>query len=204
VSEEKITPKPKVLRGIGVVDGYAVACGMKRQVYRREAEGTWTAMHAPAPEKGNAGFEAVAGFSSKEMYAAGWNGEIWEWNGKKWVNRSSPTNLILTGVCCASDGNVYACGKTGILLRGRHDSWKTVDLGDLKQDLWAVHDFKGKIYLATMQTLFTLGEGGLEPVEFGDDEPASCYRLTDAEGVLWSVGAADVFSYDGSVWTRAD
>ena len=204
VVEEKIVPKPKVLRGVGVVDGLAVACGMKRQVYRRDGEATWTAMHAPAPDKGNAGFEAVAGFSSKEMYAVGWNGEIWEWNGKKWVNRASPTNLILTSVCCAADGKVYICGQTGTLLKGRHDTWKVVDLGDFNDDLWAVRWFKDRLYLASMKALFTLGDGGLEPVDFGDDAPATCYRLTDAEGVLWSVGSGDVFSFDGSTWTRAD
>ncbi|HZN62452.1 MAG TPA: hypothetical protein VFC90_08620 [Planctomycetota bacterium] len=204
VTEEKITPKPKVLRGVGVVDGLAVACGMKRQVYRRDGEATWTAMHAPAPDKGNAGFEAVSGFSSKELYAVGWNGEIWEWNGKKWVNRASPTNLILTGVCCAGDGKVYVCGQNGTLLRGRHDTWKVVDLGDFNQDFWAVHEFKKRIYLATMKALYLLGDDGLEPVDFGDDAPATCYRLTDAEGVLWSVGSGDVFSFDGATWKRED
>ncbi len=49
-----------------------------------------------------------------------------------------------------------------------------------------------------MRALYTLTDRGLVPVDFGDDEPASCYRLTSAEGVLWSVGPDDVFSFDGT------
>jgi hypothetical protein len=203
--DEAIKPAPVVLRAIGVVDGLAIACGMKRQVYRRVRENSWLAMHAPAPPPGeNAGFEAIAGFSGDEIYAVGWNGEIWEWNGSKWLNRTSPTNLILTGVCCAGDDKVYVCGQNGTLLQGRHDLWDVIDLEGMADDLWDVHWFNDTLYLATMTTLYTYTSAGLAPVDFGDDEPETCYRLTDAEGVLWSVGSDDVFSFDGAVWTRVD
>ena len=47
-------------------------------------------MHAPVPPAGqNAGFEAIAGFSSEEIYAVGWKGEIWEWNRAQWLKRES-------------------------------------------------------------------------------------------------------------------
>jgi len=201
---ETISPKPIALRGVGVVDGYPVACGMKRQVYRRAGEGTWTAMHAPSPEGKNHGFEDIGGFGGNEMYAAGWKGEIWEWDGKKWHNRPSPTNLILTGICCAGDGQVYICGQNGTLIRGRHDTWEVVDLDPLKKDFWDIHWFNDRLYLATMTGLFTLGSSGPEPVDFGAEAPSTCYRLTDAQGVLFSVGSADVFSFDGSIWKRED
>src|SRR5436305_883469 len=45
--QEAIKPKPICLRGLGVVDGLAVACGMQRQVFKRVAEASWVAMHAP-------------------------------------------------------------------------------------------------------------------------------------------------------------
>jgi hypothetical protein len=41
-----------------------------------------------------------------------------------------------------------------------------------------------------------------EAVDFGDDTPSTCHRLTSAEGVLWSVGAEDLFSFDGTTWQR--
>jgi hypothetical protein len=204
-TDERIKPKPICLRNIGVVDGLAYACGMNRQVYRRSGENSWQAMHAPAPKRNeDTGFEAIDGFSAKEIYAVGWEGEIWDWDGSKWLSRGSPTNLILTGVCCAGDKKVYACGQNGTLLRGRHDAWDVIDLEEFTDDFWDVHWFKRKLYLATMTELFTYTSAGLEPVDFGDDAPGSCYRLTDAEGVLWSVGSDDVFSFDGTGWTRVD
>jgi hypothetical protein len=204
-ADEVIEPRPVCLRGIGVVDGLAIACGMKRQVYRRDGENTWVAMHAPAPPpRENAGFEAIAGFGSKEMYAVGWNGEIWEWNGRRWQNRTSPTNIILTGVCCAGDDKVYICGQNGTLLAGRHGLWDVIDLEDFTEDFWDVHWFNDTLYLATMTALYTYTSAGLAPVDFGADGPGTCYRLTDAQGVLWSVGSDDVFSFDGRVWTRVD
>ena len=204
-TDEVIQPQPVVLRGMGVVEGFPVACGMKRQVYKRVGDNSWVAMHAPAPPPGeNAGFEAVAGFSNQEIYAVGWNGEIWEWNGSQWLNRISPTNLILTGVCCAGDEEVYICGLHGTLLRRRHDLWDVIELVDMTDDFWDLHWFNDRLYLATMTSLYTFTDGGFLPVDFGADRPGTCYRLTDAKGVLWSIGSDDVFSFDGTQWTRVD
>jgi hypothetical protein len=203
--EESIRPQPVVLRNVAVVDGIAVACGMKRQVYRRVAEKSWSTFSAPPPKQGeNAGFEAICGFDATEIYAVGWNGEIWEWTGSTWAKHDSPTNLILTGATCAEDGNVYICGQTGTLLRGRHDRWELIELEDFDEDLWDVHWFDGRLYLASMTSLYTYMPAGLLPVDFGEDAPATCYRLSDAEGVLWSVGSDDVFSFDGTAWLRVD
>jgi hypothetical protein len=55
-----------------------------------------------------------------------------------------------------------------------------------------------------MSYLYQLEDRELVPVDFGKDAPDSCYKLTAAEGVLWSVGQEDLFSYDGKTWTRWD
>lgn len=204
-SDETISPKPKVVRGVGVVDGYALACGMKREVYRREDEGKWIAMHAPAPGKGvSAGFEAISGFSKSEVYAVGWGGEIWQWDGARWMQRVSPTNMILTGVSCEEDGMVYICGQHGTLIRGRAEIWESIELENVAVDLWDVRRFEEKLYVSAMNALYVAKENRFEPVAFGADRPGTCYKLTEAEGVLWSVGSGDVFSFDGSDWTRVD
>jgi hypothetical protein len=204
-TDEVIEPRPTVIRGIGVVDGLPVACGMKRQVYRRVGENAWVAMHAPAPEPGeNAGFEAIAGFTGDEIYAVGWNGEIWQWNSSNWIDRASPTNLILTGVCCGGDEEVYICGQHATLIRGRHNAWEIVELEDMTDDFWDVCWFNDRLYLSTMTMLYSFTDGGFVPVDFGADRPRTCYRLTEAEGVLWSIGSDDVFSFDGIQWIRVD
>ena len=203
--DETVDPRPFELRGCNSIGGYAYACGMKRQAYRRAGEGRWIDMSAPAGDgKRICGFEAIGGFSEADIYAVGWEGEIWQNNKGKWIERSSPVNVILTGVCCASDKTVYACGQNGTLVKGRNAGWEALDQGDLEDDLWDICEFEKKVYAASMSALYELRGARLVPVNFGKDAPKSCYKLTQAEGVLWSVGQENLFSFDGNKWTRWD
>jgi hypothetical protein len=203
--DERIVPAPVVLRGLGVIDGFAYACGGNRQVFRRVDEGVWTAMHASAPEPGEpAGFEDICGFSEGEIYAVGWQGEIWQWNGREWTNRDSPTDINLTAVCCADDGFVYACGQNGTLIRGRNDTWELIELESVHTDLWDLCWFNGRLFIASFSTLFAYEEGDLLPIIFESDTPGTFGKLTQAQGVLWSIGTSDVLSFDGTTWTRID
>lgn len=206
-SREQISPRPSDLRYSVAIAGYAYACGMKRQVYRRAGESRWVEMHAPEG-KGDrvVGFEAIAGFDEKEIYAVGWDGEIWQLVKNKWVQRSSPVNVILTGVVCAPDGVVYVCGQNGTLLAGRNDRWDVLPQEDVEDDFWDLCWFgkKKRLYVASMSYLYELKDRELVPVDFGDDAPDSCYKLTEADGVMWSVGQEDLFSFDGRRWTRWD
>lgn len=202
--DEAILPAPVALRGLGIIDGTAFACGMKREVFRRDQEANWVNISAPPPNAGeNAGFEAICGFGTEELYAAGWNGEIWGWNGKTWEFHPSPTNVILTSACCAGD-DVYICGQDGTLIRGRFAQWELVGPQLLTDDLWDVCWFQESLYVATMTALFGLVNGELTPIDFGEDFPATCGQLTEAEGVLWSVGSSDIFFFDGVQWKRLD
>src|SRR6185503_15317713 len=87
--DEVIKPAPVLIRNARTIEGQVYACGMKRQVYRRTGERTWKDVSAPfAKPKEKVGFVAIDGFSRAEIYAVGWKGEIWQYNGKKWTNRS--------------------------------------------------------------------------------------------------------------------
>lgn len=194
---------PRDLRACATIEGYAYACGMGRQVYCREREGMWPAMHAPAGTGDDVlGFEAIAGFSRRDLYAVGWQGEVWHFDGKKWSDSSSPVNVVLTGVSCADNGEVYACGQAGTLLRGRNGQWELIETDGLTDDFWDVRWFAGRLYVASMTALYELQGDELVVVDFGADAPDSCYKLTDAEGVLWSIGQENIFSFDGSAWQR--
>jgi len=147
------------------------------------------------------GFESMDGYSAKEIYAVGWGGEIWQYDGSKWTDRNGPTSVILSSVCCAPDGVVYITGQQGIMIRGRNDLWETIAWDDdVSVDLWDLCWFQDKLYVSSMTALFTLEGNTLAPVDFGDIGEATCYSLTTAEGVLWSVGRDDVMSFDGATW----
>ena len=204
--KETIKPAPILIRNTRTVDGLVIACGMRRQVYQRVAEGKWVDISAPFSEPDEeAGFEAIDGYSLKELYAVGWKGEIWQYNGTKWTNRTSPTNVILSGVCCAADKIVYIAGKDGVLIKGRNATWEIIEWeDDVDVDLWDLCWFGGKLYVAAISNLYTLNGNHLDEVDFGEIEVSSCYSLTEAQGVLWSIGNQDVLSFDGTSWQRYD
>ena len=77
----------------------------------------------------NIGFEALDGFAATEIYAVGLRGEIWQWDGTRWQQRTSPVTERLTQVTCASDGKVYAAGDKGTLVRGRGEEWEKLTSG---------------------------------------------------------------------------
>jgi len=190
------------IRNARTISGEVYACGMKRQVFRRVSEGGWSDVSAPGVgPTDSAGFEAIDGYSPKEIYAVGWNGEIWQYGGREWIQHGSPTNLIFSCVCCAGDGLVYIAGQRGLMLRGRNFAWELIEFDEeVGVDFWDLCWFQDKLYVATMQALYTLEGNHLAEVDFGDVGALSCYSLSTAENVLWSVGRDDVASFDGTRW----
>lgn len=203
---EKIYPEPVMIRNARTISGHVFACGMKRQVYERVDEDRWIDLSAPSPAPGEkVGFEAVDGYTRNEVYAVGWNGEIWQFDGARWTSHNSPTNVILTAVCCTPNGIVYAAGQQGILIQGRNSSWEVVERQDeVNIDLWDLCWFEDNLYVATIATLYTLNGNRLVEVDFGEIPTPTCYSLTTAEGVLWSIGRDDVVSFDGRRWRSYD
>ena len=204
--DEAITPAPVMIRHARTIDGLVYACGSKREVYKRVGDAQWQDISAPrAGATEEFGFEAIDGYGVNELYAAGWGGEIWRHDGKRWTQCASPTNVILTAVCCAPDGAVYAAGQGGVMVRGRGDDWAIVDWEEeVTLDLWDLCWFQDKLYVATSFAHFTLDGQRLLPVNHGTMGAITGFNLTTAEGVLWAIGKSDVASFDGSTWTRYD
>jgi len=192
------------IRTVREVSGLLFVAGMDRQVYRRDHRNVWRCIdQSMRPENDQViGFESIHGYSAEQLYAVGWEGEIWHYDGLRWHRVDSPTNHILTCVECASDGWVYACGRFGTLLRGREDRWEMIRHASTELDLWSVCFFKGTLFVSTMRGVFALKDNALEPVNFGADSPTTTYRLTCVSDLLWSIGAKDIFAFDGAVWSR--
>ncbi len=209
---ERISNKMKELsqfREVRTIGGYAYACGMDRQVYRRDAPGQWTCLdmdigQQPAADPYVFGFESIHGFDQDDIYAVGWHGEIWHFNGQKWQQLDSPVNALLNRVYCAPDGKVYVCGPGGLLLRGREEIWEIVEQNDTDDDLWDIEWFNGKLYLSSLHALFTLEGDELALVDTGDETPETCYHLDAADGILWSIGAEDILEFNGETWKRIE
>ncbi len=204
ITEEKITPKPTLIRSANTIDDQVYVCGMKRECFKRTGEDRWINISAPKPRQGEtAGFEAVDGFSADELYAVGWEGEIWWFDGNKWSPIQDITNLILTSVHCAGDGMVYAVGQKGTLLRGRKNDWEALEIADdFNEDLWGLCWFNDKLYVSSMLGLYTFEDEYFTDVDLGKYADATTYHLSTSENVLWSVGGEDVLSFDGKKWAH--
>lgn len=190
----------------GIAQGRAYAVGAGRQAYLREDDGQWRCIDSSAQEGGvpvaDASFESIDGFSEQEIYAVGWEGEIWQYDGDRFTQRASPTGLALHKVRCAPDGHAYACGQLGTLLRGRNDRWEIIEHDSTREDLWGMEFFNDHLYVSSTRFVYRLENGRLQSVDFGDDIPGTCYHLSAADGIMWSIGAKDLMEFDGNAWRR--
>jgi len=196
------------MREVRTIAQIAYACGMGRQVYRRPEAGQWERLDADIGSVPAAdpvfGFESIHGFDADELYAVGWHGEIWWFDGKKWTQVDSPTNLLLTRVFCAPDGWAYACGQIGVLLRGRRDRWEILSKGDPNTELWDLEWFGEQLLASSTRALYRWNGSAFEIVNTGDEIATTCYQLDAADGILWSVGETDILQFDGETWTRIE
>jgi len=193
-----------IIRTATQIGGLVYTAGMRRQVHVRRGNDSWVEIDrgvAYQGERFDLGFNAIGGLDRNEVYAAGMNGEIWEHDGSRWEEIQSPTNVHLHCICCSSDGTVFAGGRSGVLLRGRHDSWQSLDL-DIEDTIWDVCWFVGKLYLITREGVFTHSEGKLEKVQSDAVAYSEFLKFSCANGKLWLFGQKRVAQFDGSTWDQ--
>jgi hypothetical protein len=191
------------MRCIRAIEGRAYAVGMGRQVYVRKGMDSWERMDMGVRTDNDFNsFEALHGLSADSIYAAGRRGEIWHYDGAHWVQEDSPTNRIITDLWCAPSGTVFACGQAGTVLVRSGGVWRFIDHEATEDDFWSVREFNGKVYLATMTGVYELSGNSVVPTDFGAEAPQTCFDLSVAGNVLWSIGAKNLFSFDGTRWTR--
>lgn len=198
------TTKSGVLRDICFVGSDVFAAGMSRQIYRRR-ERLWEDISIPVPKRNKeiAGINSVHGLTADEVYAVGYNGEIWFYDSVSWVQVSSPTNVALNAVRVTPAGEVIACGAAGVILKGDRNGFVSIAEGATTDNLYGIAYFKGQVYLAALAELYSLTSSALTVVDFGVSGKITTGSLDANDGVLWSVGAKHIFStVDGRSWSQ--
>ena len=196
------------LTSVKKIGRHVYAAGLARQVYRRERTAKWSRVDKGifvSREKIEhaIGLWDIDGLREKAIYAVGYGGEIWHYNGMEWIQEESPTNVGLNCVRCLSDEEVYVCGMAGMLIRGTAGQWEVIDHGATDQDFWGMVYFKKQLFLSGDEGIFVLEGEELKQVDMGVEEEFTTSYLDAKDGAVWSVGEKHVAcSLDGIRWSE--
>jgi hypothetical protein len=184
------------------IDGELYVCGYGRQVYRRRA-GAWTSIADDIlTQETSRGFFDIDGADKEHIYAVGWFGEIFFYDGGQWHRDDSPTNVHLASVRCVSKDNVWIAGNQGMVLHGRFGQWDVIQNEDIAGNWYSVEEFNGTVYLAGNALLGYVDGNTTALLDVGLGRPVTTYRLRSKDGILWSIGEKHVLRFDGSSWTE--
>lgn len=193
------------IRDARLIAGQIYAVGMGRQVYRRTPGGNWIrhdqGVLAPLDDEAITGFNSIDGFPDSRLYAVGWGGQIWHFDGRSWSQFDTPTNLKLQRVVCAPPNAVYACGQAGVLLNMKSGLWEVIEHEETREQFWGMEWFAGALWLSTTDTIYRLNGERLEKMDLGFDGTLTTGWLHSRDGVMWSVGGEHLLSTeDGKKW----
>lgn len=182
------------------ITGQLYVCGYGRQVYKRIGKEWIPIANDILTRESAKGFLDIAGASEDRIYAVGWEGEIYFYDGQNWHKDDSPTTAHLTGVRCLEDGQVIVCGHKGVVLRGSFNLWEVVNENGLNGNWYDIEIYNNTIYLAGNNQLAKVEDDKIVAVDLGVGRTVSTHKLHAKEGLLWSFGENDIFVFNGQGW----
>ena len=181
------------------------AVGGHHQVYR-EINGKWKTIDSGVYVPGESGeakiLLSIDGTAEDDIYATGFNGVIFHFDGNAWTNLDSPTNLGLQRVLCLGKKEVYICGHGNSLFRGNSTGWVPLTEPDESTTYWDMASFKGDTYVCTKTELYIIKDNQLELVNIPVDGPVSFYRMDSDSHELWTCGDECLLKFDGRNWEQ--
>lgn len=187
-------------RSVTTISGTSYIVGYQGMVFKMKSFLEWELVGGGLNEEID--LEDIDGYGHADLYVVGFNGGLYVFDGKKWNQLELPTNVTLGCVKCALDDRVFIGGDKGVLMVGYGNRWQIFDQDIITDDIWDIEEFNGIIYVSTLSGVYTIKENELHKIDTGELSSATTYKLTVCDEVLWSVGAKDIFSFDGSAWSR--
>jgi hypothetical protein len=192
-----------ILRSIKMIDDVVAAVGMGRQVYTRR-KGKWSNVSIktdPAAEGVVIGLNAIDGPTADQLFAAGYNGEVWMYQAKKWQPVETKTTATLNDLLCTPAGEVYVCGMSGIILKGNEKGFTPVENEITKDNLYSITVFKGKLYVSSLTSVYVINNNKLEAVK--GTAGFSTGHLAANDDIMISTGAKHILlTEDGVKWEQ--
>lgn len=187
------------------IDGNLYACGANRQVYRRFSDG-WRPIHDQIlhgkPHTVEFSFKSIDGTAESNIFAVGFEGEIFHYDGNVWTQVDSPTNIHLHRVLCIDEDLVYVCGDDGTVIRGEKGKWQLVDSEDVTENFWGLCVYNDDVYVSSVTSLYKLTKSGLSEIKVPLRPKTHWGQLYTSDDVLWSMGSHDIVRFDGKKWRR--
>jgi hypothetical protein len=209
-SEEHVDAKKNrpnslgIIRDAKLIDGCVFAAGMGRQVYQRDPEGHWQCISESilSSDSPPVGFNSIAGWSTDDLIAVGFGGEIWRYQSGRWSQLSSPTSVALHSVQPAGKNRAYACGQLGTLLEIDGDKVRQVQHKGTQENLFGLTYFRDSLYVASLKSIYVLANDQLKAVGDAPEEHLTTGHLSSDNVSIWSVGAHHLqSSTDGNKWS---
>lgn len=200
----------KTIRCIKRIGDKIYATGMARQVYVRNQDNKWSQLdkgvYVPSGQMENvSGFLDIDGYQNGILYAVGYEGEIFFFDGKNWTQEDSITNVALTCMKVLSEEDVVIAGMAGVIIRGSHGKWKVIEHEETKEDFWGVTTFQSKIYLSNYEGIFILDGESLSKIDMNMPSDFTTAYIDSADGIICSVGQKNIaLSTDGIHWNEIE
>lgn len=189
------------------IGGVLVACGYGGQVYVRDPGG-WRPLggglaHLSTADR-PAHITSIDGTGTDDVYAVGFHGRIFHFDGSAWSELDSPVRVHLERVR-ASGGRIYVCGNDATVLCGDRAGFDILPIEGFSAHLWGIERFGDETYVAHLDGLLVHDGTAWSPVDMrlrDARSPEDGYRLDAFDGVLWSFGPKRVAWFDGTTWTE--
>ncbi|HCF2456936.1 TPA: hypothetical protein NIA41_000491 [Pseudomonas aeruginosa] len=199
---------PGTLSKFNTIQGELYLVGSGRCAAIRKEKNKWVWLNKdipydPATERSTAGFRAIDGFSSNDIYAAGGDGDVWHFNGNSWRRVDFPSNLFLETVCCGSDGRVYISGYEGHTFVGRGDTWKKVKSKELislafKDMVW----YEDRVWCTNDYGVWWIVNDQLVKADIPAFAQISAGHLSARDGVLLLAGFYGAAFLENGQWHK--
>jgi len=143
----------------------------------------------------DADLNSIDGTGPQNLYAVGSAGVVFYRGAGSWVSLPAVTNANLHRVRQVDAQTVYAVGDRGILLKGNAQSGFTVITTQIKDDLWGLEWFQGKLYLGSKRTGVYVYDGK-SVTRVATLPEFECHTLHANAGQLLALGSKDVYLTD--------
>jgi len=186
--------------------GKAYVAGLHRQIFRRDAPNTWTELSTkrmrPRKSGVNVGFTDVDGFSDSDIYACGGHGDLWHFDGKKWLQEDVPTDALLEKLLCTEDGRVIVTTNSSTLLIGERSKWRVV-AQEREDDIYSeLVEYQSRVLVATDDDILELKGDQLESITESMPNMTSYSHLAASDEVLVVGGSQEAFMMMKGKWQK--